>query len=51
VDVVEWFEILGFEDEISVKEVRERKMLGEDGVHLDRRWNIDPQPLNIYTPA
>jgi hypothetical protein len=39
VDFVEWFEILGFEQEISVKEVRERKMLGEDEVHLGRRWN------------
>jgi hypothetical protein len=25
VDFVEWYEILGFEDEISVKEVRERE--------------------------
>jgi hypothetical protein len=36
VDSVGWFEILGYENEISVKYVRERNMLGEDGVYLDR---------------
>jgi hypothetical protein len=39
VDFVDWFEILGFEEEISVKEVRDRKIISEDGVHLERKWN------------
>jgi hypothetical protein len=34
-----WHEVLGIQKEPTVKEIRERRIVGRDGVHLERVWN------------
>jgi hypothetical protein len=37
--VWEWGELLGVGKEVGLREVKEKRMLSRDGVHLDRVWN------------
>jgi hypothetical protein len=37
--VWDWGELLGLGKEVGLREVRERKVVSRDGVHLERNWN------------
>jgi hypothetical protein len=39
VEYVEWYELLGFEAEPGLRDIQELKIVSEDGVHLNRKWN------------
>jgi hypothetical protein len=39
VEYVEWFEMLGFDTEPGLREIKDLKIVCEDGVHLSRKWN------------
>jgi hypothetical protein len=38
-EIVEWYELLGMEKEPSIREIREKKIVSSDGVHLEKKWN------------
>jgi hypothetical protein len=37
-EIVEWYELLGMEKEPSIREIREKKVVSSDGVHLEKKW-------------
>jgi hypothetical protein len=37
-EIVEWYELLGMEKEPSIREIKEKKIVSGDWVHLDK-WN------------
>jgi hypothetical protein len=39
VSVIEWWDILGFEKDMTVKEMQRMGFVGDDGVHLTQRAN------------
>jgi hypothetical protein len=39
VSVIEWWDVLGFEKDMTVKEMQRMGFVGDDGVHLTRRAN------------
>jgi len=41
VTVVEWWETLGWEEEGGIKDLRTSGVIGEDGVHLAEKTNMD----------
>jgi hypothetical protein len=38
-EIVEWYELLGMEKEPSIREIREKKVVSNDGVHLEKKGN------------
>jgi hypothetical protein len=38
-EIVEWYELLGMEKEPSIREIREKKIVSSDGVHMEKKWN------------
>jgi hypothetical protein len=39
VSIVEWWDILGFDKDLTVTEIRGMRLLDRDGVHLNTRAN------------
>jgi hypothetical protein len=39
VSIVEWWDILGFDNDLTVTEIRKMRLLDRDGVHLNTRAN------------
>jgi hypothetical protein len=35
----DWSDVLGLDREITMKEMRERGIVGRDGVHMERNWS------------
>ena len=35
----DWHEVLGMKNEPTLREIRERRVVSRDGVHLEKSWN------------